>query len=179
MWQPWRSGDKEGLAVDYYSEQFFLFYTFFFSYRCQYTGWDSVTIQEHTEAGMALSPGLYTPHTAALLSHAGSCQVSNPWLKQCACPLPLSQWLPVSQELLSLPELATDHRGRVWNQHQTWATPSRRGAGQTPWTTGCFSVSTALWMKYFVCLPPWIVHSVIVAWLTCIAAVKAVVFSSS
>ena len=68
---------------------------------------DIVTIQEHTGASsVALSSW-----PSALLSHAGSCQVSIPRLKHCACLLPPSpnDCLSVRSFLVLLNQ-RSDHR---------------------------------------------------------------------
>lgn len=60
---------------------------------------------------------------------AVSCKAQD---RHCACVIPLSLRLSgVSQ---------SDHRGRVWHQNQTWASPPRRGEGWTLQSTGSFSV---------------------------------------
>lgn len=56
--------------------------------------------------------------------------------------------VPSANDFLVFLKQCKNHRGQVGHRHQTWALPLRRGAGRTPRSTGCFSVSRTAFISF-------------------------------
>lgn len=147
--QAWKSGNKEGLAVAHYSlissSQSVV------NYKCQYKMWFESSNHTGSYRGLRITAILLLCSliTEALLSHLGDRLDSNHRLLQCAWLLHcFCEYLSVSLELLSPGELVHTPQWRRFRP--TWALLLRRGADQTPRSTGCFSVSTVFWISYIL-----------------------------
>lgn len=115
------------------------------------------------KAARNLSPGLSSVHDGSL--SVAACQ-------------PVNQSISQQQKLVRVSEPA------IWpfKQRQTWASPLRSAAGQTPRSTGCFSVSTSFFSLVYVwgCLScPCILHVVSAVAKLCLtpAVVRRLFFS--